>query len=198
MSSRPKGDSAMTQLSRACRCLFAALALAFSAGAMAAPPAAAQTLPTMGRETVMYSITPQEVVTVIESWGLIANTITAPDGTPVVQAYADETARAANNPVFIVGMTVCDKAGYPPGCLGMHFARTTRVAAADLGRAKRVADAFHARFSFGRVYVRNGNALVLDYYSFVDHGVTNANVRAIVNEFYGLLREFTTLWDNTP
>jgi hypothetical protein len=193
MSARTGDLKLIGQFARAlgvCAALMCANALA---------TASAQTPPTRGVEQVMFSVTAEELASALQSLNYVTEISTGSEGRPVVRAYRDAEQRAAANPVFFVALTVCDKSGWPAGCLGMHFARVVRLQPSDWPRAKRVATAFHNKYSWGRAYTAGDNSrLILDYYAFTDRGVTAANIKAVVNEFGGLIDSFQTTWNETP
>jgi hypothetical protein len=159
----------------------------------------AQTRPTSGTERVVYSVSLSDVAGILAARGLIVETDTS-QGRPVARAYLTELDRQQKNPLFFVGLAACDMPNQPPGCLGLHLARITAIPGQDYAKAQRVAQAFHGRYSFGRVYpipLQPNPVVVLDYYTMTDRGVTMAHLESVTLEYVGLIQEFLNTWNGT-
>jgi hypothetical protein len=182
----------MRRVSAVAVALLAALAIS----SVFVPVALAQTPPRTGSEQVLYAVSASDIQSVLTARNYLTD-VSESNGSTSLRVYATAEAKAQGDPLFIVGLAACNVQGRPPGCLGVHFFRIQRLNPNEEGRADRFVSSFHARFSFGRVYVAQNTFLVLDYYTMLDFGVTPGHLDAVVNEYVGLISEFSTLWGQT-
>ncbi|WGM40846.1 YbjN domain-containing protein [Caulobacter sp. NIBR1757] len=158
-------------------------ALAMTAVVLAATPAMAAELPRTGRAEVYYSVTAEQVASVLRKAGFKTKV--------VADAHKDGekpswTIQAEDNTPFYMGVDVraCDAEGHPKGCLGLRFFASMDLETSDLAVARRTADRYNRDYYIGKAYVSDdGKSLYFENYLMVDGGVTMDHLEKNLSNF---------------
>lgn len=158
-------------------------ALAMTAVMLAATPAMAAELPRTGRAEVYYTITAEQVASVLRKAGFKTKVVADEHKEGEQPSW---TIQAEDKTPFYMGVDVraCDADGYPKGCLGLRFFASMDLEASDLAVARRTAERYNRDYYIGKAYVSDdGKSLYFENYLMLDGGVTMDHLEKNLSNF---------------
>ena len=158
-------------------------ALAMTAVMLAATPAMAAEMPRTGRAEVYYTVTAEQVASVLRKAGFKTKVVANEHKAGETPTW---TIEAENETPFYMGVDVraCDAKGYPKGCLGIRFYAFMDLEKSDLAVARRTVDRYNRDYYIGKAYVSDdGKSLYFENYLMLDGGVTMTHLEKNLSNF---------------
>lgn len=153
-------------------------------------PALAQTQPRIGQEQVLFTVTAEDVAATFRENGYTAE-IDRSGADAVVRGVNPATSFRANAQVRI-----CDRDGYPPGCLGVLYFISWTVNSNERTAALAAAKKYNDEYYVGKViFSPDGSNMLLVHYQMVDYGVTRRNLSENWKNFIGSGERLVELWN---